>query len=102
MLLESNLASMERAREAYWLAHPGTASIKLRWRALNVRHAFHVLPGESFLEIGAGSGLWTRHLISVTRGENPITMACFNDGFAPTQPIPNVQFLKVEDIARDL
>lgn len=102
MLLESNLAAMERTREAYWLAYPATSPIKLRWRALNVRHAFHVLPGESILEIGAGSGLWTNHLSRVTRGENPITAAYFNDEFVPAEPIPNARFVKVEDLERDL
>ena len=53
---------MERSREAYWLRRPKTSRLKLRWRALTVRHSFHVLPGESVLELGAGSGLWTEHL----------------------------------------
>ena len=53
---------MERSREAYWLRYPATSPVKLRWRALTVRHCFHVLPGESILELGAGSGLWTEHL----------------------------------------
>jgi len=65
MSLEENLKSMERSREAYWLRHPSTSSFKLRWRALTVRHSFHVLPGESILELGAGSGLWTEHLSTV-------------------------------------
>ena len=103
MSLESNLAAMEKTREAYWLAYPGTSPIKLRWRALNVRHAFHVLPGESILEIGAGSGLWTSHLSSVLRGQNPITAAYFNDEFASRQgKIPNARFVKVNDLDRDL
>ena len=51
---------MERTREAYWRRYPATSPVKLRWRALTVRHCFHVLPGESILELGAGSGLWTR------------------------------------------
>jgi len=34
--------------------------INLRWRAVTVRHSFHVLPGESILEIGAGGGIWSR------------------------------------------
>lgn len=102
MSLESNLAAMERTREAYWLAYPGTSPIKLRWRALNVRHAFHVLPGESILEIGAGSGLWTGHLNSVLRGQNPITAAYFNDEFAPSEAPENVKFQKIENLTRDL
>ncbi len=47
-----------------------------------MRHCFHVLPGESILELGAGSGLWTEHLTSVLRGENPITAAVFNSDLA--------------------
>src|SRR6476661_2515059 len=93
--LAQNLREMERTREAYWLRYPGTSPTKLRWRALTVRHAFHVLPGESILELGAGSGLWTQHLSDVLRGENPITAAVFNDEFADsTKNIPNVKFIK--------
>ena len=73
---------MERAREAYWLRHASTSPIKLHWRAVTVRHCFHVLPGESILEIGAGSGLWTERLTAVLRGENRITAAVFNADFA--------------------
>ena len=78
MFLEQNLRDMERSREAYWLRYPATSPIKLRWRALTVRHSFHVLPGESILELGAGSGLWTKHLADVLRDQNPITGAVFN------------------------
>ena len=49
---------MERSRETYWLRYPQTSPMKLRWRAVTVRHSFHVLPGESIVELGAGSGLW--------------------------------------------
>jgi SAM-dependent methyltransferase len=82
MSVAGNLREMERTREAYWLRHPSTSPIKLHWRAVTVRHCFHVLPGESVLEIGAGSGLWTEHLVSVLRGENPVTAAVFNTDFA--------------------
>ena len=73
---------MERTREAYWLQFPKTSPIKLRWRALTVRHSFHLLPGESILELGAGSGLWTEHLVGATSGENPITAAVFHEDLA--------------------
>jgi len=105
MLLEQNLREMERSREAYWLRYPGTSPIKLRWRALTVRHCFHVLPGESILELGAGSGLWTEHLTAVLRGENPITGAVFNEDFAQRatqKKLPNVTFARVTDISTDL
>jgi len=103
MSIEENLRSMERSREAYWRRYPNTSPFKLRWRALTVRHAFHVLPGESILELGAGSGFWTEHLSSVLRGENPITAAVFNDEFAQTpREIANARFVKVSNLAQDL
>jgi len=96
MSLESNLRSMEQARERYWLRYPGTLPLKLRWRALTVRHSLHVLPGERILELGAGTGLWTRHLTAVFRGQNPITAAVFNDGLAGSAaPLPNVSYVRV-------
>src|SRR4051812_39338384 len=92
---------MERTREAYWRRYPQTSPTKLRWRALTVRHCCHVLPGESILELGAGTGLWTAHLTTVLRGENPITAAVFNDHFmqhALLQRLSNVTFVKIDDI----
>ena len=73
MALIDNLREMERTREAYWLRYASTSPTKLRWRAVTVRHCFHVLPGESILEVGAGSGLWTEHLVSALGAENRIT-----------------------------
>jgi len=58
--LDQNLRAMERTREKYWRSYPQSSPYKLRWRALTVRHSFHVLPGESILEIGAGGGIWSR------------------------------------------
>lgn len=100
--LDDNLREMEQAREAYWRRHRGTSPLKLRWRAVTVRHCFHVLPGETILEIGAGSGLWTAHLTDVLRGENPITAAVFNDslaGEARHQALPNVAVASVASLA---
>jgi len=105
MTLESNLREMERGREAYWLRYPGTSPVKLRWRAVAVRHTFHVLPGESILDLGAGSGLWTEHLTSVCRGEAFITAAVFNEDLweqASRRKLPNTTFVHVADHARDL
>ena len=77
---------MELSRETYWLRYPGTSPFKLRRRALTVRHCLHVLPGERILELGAGSGLWTRQLTTVLRGENPITAAVFNEELLKSAP----------------
>ena len=103
--LMMNLREMERSREDYWRSHPGTSPTKLRWRALTVRHAFHVLPGESILELGAGSGLWTTHLTDVLRGENPITAAVLNGELAAqaaARNLTNVAIARIDDISRDL
>jgi dolichol-phosphate mannosyltransferase len=94
---------MERGREAYWLRYPATAPVKLRWRALAVRHSFHVLPGERILELGAGTGLWAEHLTSVLRGQNPITAAVFNESFFHSAKIlPSVEFAHIQDLRSDL
>jgi dolichol-phosphate mannosyltransferase len=105
MSIERNLQKMEFYREKYWLRYPQTSPLKLRWRAIAVRHCFHVLPGESILELGAGSGLWTKHLTEVLRGENPITAAVFNSDFAEQaigKQLPNVNVAQVEDLSSDL
>jgi glycosyltransferase involved in cell wall biosynthesis/ubiquinone/menaquinone biosynthesis C-methylase UbiE len=105
MSVESNLATMERSREAYWLRYKSTASIKLRWRAVTVRHCFHVLPGETLLELGAGSGFWTAHLSEVLSRRNPVVGAVFNSDFfekANQRDIPNVKFVLINDLLLDL
>src|SRR3954463_10638677 len=76
---------MERTREEYWRSYRQSSPHRLRWRALTVRHSFHLLPGESILEIGAGGGIWTRELAAVFRGENEITSAIFNSDLAESQ-----------------
>jgi dolichol-phosphate mannosyltransferase len=103
MSLESNLREMERSREAYWRRYPATSPVKLRWRALTVRHCFHVLPGESILELGAGSGLWTEHLATTFRGENPLTAAVFNEDLAAEATQRNLRatrFVHVGDLGQ--
>src|SRR4051794_3545153 len=99
--LEANLRAMERSREAYWLRYPATSPVKLRWRALTVRHCFHVLPGESILELGAGSGLWTEHLTSALRAENPVTAAVFNPDYselAIKRGLANTEVVLLDDL----
>jgi dolichol-phosphate mannosyltransferase len=102
MSLVENLREMERCRETYWLNHPITSPVKLRWRALTFRHSFHVLPGEKILELGAGSGIWTEHLSKVLRGENPITGVVFNRQLLRESTQDDVRFQYVEDLAREL
>jgi dolichol-phosphate mannosyltransferase len=102
MSLKQNLASMERGKERYWLSYPARSSIKLRSRALVVRHCFHVLPGESIRELGAGRGLWAHFLTEILGGENPIKAAVFNPDLSPAEKLPNVSFLAVTDLLTEL
>jgi dolichol-phosphate mannosyltransferase len=102
MSVETNLAEMERGREAYWLRYPSTSPLKLKWRAIAVRHCFHVLPGEKILELGAGSGLWTEHVSAVLKGRNHITAAVFNADLAQAakqKALRNVEVVLASDLA---
>jgi dolichol-phosphate mannosyltransferase len=102
--LHANLVEMERTRETYWRRYPATSPVKLHWRALTVRHCFHLLPGESILEIGAGSGIWTEHLARVGRGTH-VTAAVFNDDLASaaeTRALRGTRVVRVTDLHRDL
>src|SRR6185437_789456 len=75
--LGESLRSLEMAREELWRKQARSARTKLRWRALMVKHCFHILPGETVLELEGGSGMWSEQLNSVLRSENPLTVAVF-------------------------
>jgi SAM-dependent methyltransferase len=72
------LALRERARDQYLARRDPIAVDRLRWRAQSFRHMVHLLPGQSILEIGCGQGLFTRQLIRVSHGRNPITAVTFD------------------------
>jgi dolichol-phosphate mannosyltransferase len=103
--LVANLREMELTREAYWRRYPVTSPIKLHWRAATVRHCLHVLPGESLLELGAGSGVWTEPLTEVLRGENPITAAVFDTALAEqasARGLEQTNIALITDLSSDL
>jgi dolichol-phosphate mannosyltransferase len=96
-LLE-NLSEMELTREAYWARYPATSPTRLRWRAQAVRHALHVTAGESILEIGAGSGLWTEHVRASVGAGPSITEAVFNADLAveaESRAVPDCELVLV-------
>ena len=105
LLLEQNLRAMEVARESYWSRYRATSPMKLRWRARVVRHWFHILPSENILELGAGSGIWTAHLVRTLGGRNEITAAVFNEDLAlraVERQLDNVSVVHVRNLAADL
>lgn len=71
------IAGRERVSDRYWSRRDPINELRNWWRAQTVRHLFHLLPGESILELGCGSGFLTRALMRATRGECPITGATF-------------------------
>lgn len=103
--LGESLRSLEMAREERWRKQARSARTKLRWRALMVKHCFHILPGETVLELGGGSGMWSEQLNSVLRSENPLTVAVFTPELlakARERQLPNTSFVRVESILDDL
>jgi dolichol-phosphate mannosyltransferase len=76
---------MEQSREKYLRSSASTSAIKLHWRATTVPHSFHMLPGDSLLELGAGSGLWTEHLAKPLGAHNQVTAAIFNHEYLDSE-----------------
>jgi len=81
MRLADILKAKECARHQYWDKKDVFSPWRLKWRANMARHLFHLLPGESVLEIGCGDGRWTRALSVVSKHTNPICAATFDPGF---------------------
>ena len=73
-----SIADRERVSDRYWTHKDKLIGMRVWWRACTARHMLHLLPGETILELGCGSGTLTRALEGVTRGECPITAATFD------------------------
>src|SRR3954454_18191391 len=76
------LAAREEFRERYSRHRDPIREDRMLWRAQSLRHMVHLLPGDTVLELGAGSNDFTKHLYNVSRGENSITTVTFRDGAA--------------------
>jgi ubiquinone/menaquinone biosynthesis C-methylase UbiE len=99
------IAARERVSDYYWSRRDPINELRTWWRAQTVRHMFHVLPGETILELGCGSGGLTRALARATRGECPITAASFLNAPEAKQlaslPAP-VEFVRLRDLPGEL
>ena len=69
------LARRERHAAEYRRRRDPIAAERLVWHAHIFRHLVHLLPGESILELGSGDGAFTRALVTMTRGRNPLVAA---------------------------
>jgi len=76
--LTSKLSKQEQNRTIYWNRFDPFVDLRMEWRASMMRHLFHILPGQSILEIGGGNGKFTRAIEQATRGECEITSVVFS------------------------
>ena len=72
------LRENERARRQYWETKDYFLELRLKWRAQMARHMFHLLPNESILDLGCGTGQWTQSLSTIYNHSNPICAATFD------------------------
>ena len=75
------LATREQYRDWYLHHRDPIAKDRMLWRAQSFRHLMHIMPGETILELGCGEGLFTRQVLHVTRGENPISAVTFSSEY---------------------
>ncbi len=103
-VLES-LADRERVSDRYWTRKDSLNGMRIWWRACTARHLFHLLPGETILELACGSGTLTQSLEGVTRGECPITAATLdpsNDLVRLKEKHPSVEAVRLTGFPGEL
>jgi glycosyltransferase involved in cell wall biosynthesis len=95
---------LEEERERRWQKRYSNAvKLKLHWRASVIRHTLSILPGESILELGAGSGLLTEQINAVLEGANPVTGIVFSPDLlehASKRRMRKARFVFGEDLNR--
>jgi len=97
------LSIREQYRDQYWKKYDPIYEDRLLWRAQTFRHMVHLLPHQTILELGCGQGLFTRQLLHVSRGENPITAVTFSsDNLRPEEFPAFVDFINASSISEAL
>ena len=93
------LGIREQYRDHYWQRQNPIYDDRLLWRAQTFRHMVHLLPSQSILELGTGKGFFTRHLLHVSRGENPITSITFSSDHPRPEGLPSsVEYFSTSSI----
>src|SRR5947207_7426090 len=97
--LVRTLALREQYREDYWAKHDPIVDDRLLWRAQTFRHTVHLLPGQTILELGCGELRFTRTLLRVSRGENPITAVTFQSSLADSSGLDSrVELIQLSEL----
>jgi SAM-dependent methyltransferase len=81
MTLKDILAERERSRLTYWEKTDYFLPVRLTWRAQMARNLFHLLPGESLLELGCGDARWSKKISAANHDTNSICAATFNSEY---------------------
>ena len=99
----ANLKNREQYREQYWHKRDPILHDRLLWRAQTFRHLVHLTPHQTILELGAGQGAFTRQLLRVSRGENPITSVTFHSDYSrPEELSAAVEWLNLSALPDSL
>ncbi|MCB0208443.1 MAG: glycosyltransferase [Anaerolineae bacterium] len=97
------LGVREQFRDDYWRKRDPIYDDRLLWRAFSLRHIVHLVPGQTILELGAGQGYFTRQLLKVSRGENPITAVTFRTNQKRPQNLSSeVEYVNVSSLPGEL
>ena len=100
------LAEQEKNKMVYWERFDHFVDLRMMWRASTMRHLFHILPGQSILEIGAGNGKFTLALSRATKNECDITAVVFSTEYKnfieSAKGQENLQVLHMEDFPAQL
>ena len=78
MNLTESLKEKEQERCRYWERRDHFLEQRIQWRSQMARHLFHLLPGESILDLGCGKGQWIQSLSVANGHRNPICGATFD------------------------
>jgi dolichol-phosphate mannosyltransferase len=97
------LAVRERYRDEYWQKRDPIVDERLLWRAQSFRHKVHLLPTQTILELGCGRGRFTRQLLKVSKGENPLTCVTFDCQRSSPDMLPtDVEYLVASSFSKAL
>jgi dolichol-phosphate mannosyltransferase len=89
------LARRESHAAEYRMRRDPIAAERLLWQAQIFRHLVHLLPGETILEIGSGDGGFTKALLAMTRGRNPLVTATATQQACV---VPNVEAFAIDGL----